>query len=91
MPRQKTGGRTAGTPNKPLVNIREMAARYSGLAIETLVNIAQRSKNEGNRLNAANALLDRAHGKPSQSVANADNQPFKIVVEWDDHGSGQSS
>ena len=56
----KTGGRAAGTLNKDATNVRSLASVYTADCLKTLVNIVQRSKNEGNRIAAARELLDRA-------------------------------
>jgi hypothetical protein len=48
--------------------LRELAREYSGKALETLVKICESGENETARVAAANALLDRGYGKPSQHV-----------------------
>jgi len=45
----------------------ELSREYTNYAIQTLVELLSSDK-ENVRLAAANALLDRAHGKPGQSV-----------------------
>lgn len=66
--RQKTGGRKAGTPNKVArVDIMKAARLYSLRALETIIGIMEDDTEAGStRLAAANALLDRAHGKAKQ-------------------------
>jgi hypothetical protein len=66
--RTKTGGRTKGTPNKVArVDIAKVARVYSLRALEVLISVMEDKKEAGStRIAAANALLDRAHGKPKQ-------------------------
>jgi hypothetical protein len=42
------------------------ARKYSGLALDSFVNLAQRAQSEGVRLNAILKIIDWGHGKPSQ-------------------------
>lgn len=64
----------------------EMARAHTDDALKTLAQIAVSGESEAARVSAANALLDRGYGKPSQSVdlSNSDNSlslPRKIVIE----------
>ncbi|WP_420478246.1 hypothetical protein [Brevundimonas sp. FT23028] len=62
-------GRRKGTPNKATADVKEAASVYSADAVETLAQIMRStSLPAAARVAAANALLDRAHGKPKQSV-----------------------
>ena len=78
MPKQ--GGRKAGTPNKvpsPValvrVALREAAEVYTEQALTTLEGIMNDAKAPPQaRVAAANALLDRGHGRPAQAVALTD-------------------
>lgn len=56
------GGRT-----KQDAYLKTVAKRHTIEAVETLVK-ALKAENEGTRVAAANALLDRGWGKPQQSV-----------------------
>jgi uncharacterized protein (UPF0147 family) len=72
MPRQKgtpkTGGRVAGTPNRVTYALMDMAQQYTEKALETLAEIMQDdTAPPAAKVSAANALLDRGHGKPMQS------------------------
>jgi hypothetical protein len=60
----KSGGRTAGTPNKATARVRELAREHGPAAVRVLVELMQ-CANEGTRLSAACAILDRACGRPS--------------------------
>ena len=61
-------GRKRGTPNKATADIRAAAQEYTGQALGVLVQIATAGESEAARVAAANSILDRAHGKPRQSV-----------------------
>jgi hypothetical protein len=59
-------GNPGGRP-KLEVSIRELAQENTMEALETLVQVMRTGK-PGERLVAANAILDRAYGRPTQSV-----------------------
>ncbi|KJB89843.1 hypothetical protein N826_15470 [Skermanella aerolata KACC 11604] len=59
-------GNPGGRP-KLKVNLRELAQENTMEALETLVQVMRTGK-PGERLVAANAILDRAYGRPTQSV-----------------------
>ena len=87
MPRQpgtpKTGGRVAGTRNKATADVKAVAATYTTAAVETLAEIMQDSNAPpAARVSAANALLDRAWGKPRQELEHAGNtaEPLQILI-----------
>ena len=61
-------GRKKGTPNKATADIRAAAQEYTDQALSVLVQIATAGESEAARVAAANSILDRAHGKPRQSV-----------------------
>lgn len=65
----KTGGRTAGTPNKVGLELREIARAYTEEAVLKLADVMRTSDNPTAIIAAANALLDRGHGKPTQLIA----------------------
>jgi len=67
----KTGGRQKGTPNKLTAEIKEVASQYGEEAIETLVELMRGDNNPQVQRAAAEALLDRGYGRPTQQV-NAD-------------------
>lgn len=68
QPGERRGGRQKGTPNKATADIREAAQQYSEQALLVLINVATTGESEAARVSAANAILDRAHGKPKQAV-----------------------
>ncbi|MBJ7410133.1 MAG: hypothetical protein JHD15_07165 [Phenylobacterium sp.] len=71
-------GRPAGAPNKATKDIRDAAQEYSELALQVLVDVATNGDSAAAKVAAANAILDRAHGKPKQSVeaTGADGAPL---------------
>lgn len=62
-------GRRKGSLNKATSDVKEAASVYSADAVRTLAEIMRDAEHPAAaRVSAANALLDRAHGKPKQSV-----------------------
>jgi hypothetical protein len=59
-------GNPGGRPKLEL-SIRELAQENSVEALETLVHV-MRTGRRGEQIVAANAILDRAYGRPTQSV-----------------------
>jgi len=65
----KTGGRQKGSANKITADVKEAAAFYTAEAISTLAGImTDTGEAAPARVAAAKELLDRAHGKASQSM-----------------------
>ena len=87
MPRQKgapkTGGRKAGTPNRVTLDIRELAQVYGESALGTLVCImGDASSPPETRIRAASMLLDRAYGKPTESIQASITQEPPELTGW---------
>jgi hypothetical protein len=62
-------GRPPGVPNKVTASVREAAQVFSDEAVNTLADIMKNDKAPAiARIAASNAILDRAHGRPHQSV-----------------------
>ena len=57
------GGRPRGHGD-----LRELARKHTLTALRTLAEIAERGENESARVAAANAILDRGWGKPTQHI-----------------------
>lgn len=74
-------GNPAGRP-KLVGDVRALAQSHAGEAVATLVKIANDGKAPAAaRVAAANAILDRAVGKPAQAVTGEGGEgPVKIVV-----------
>lgn len=77
MTKGKRGGRRqgAGRPQgarsratkEHKASLSDLARQHTNTALKALVDIAQKGESESARVAAANALLDRAYGKPTQS------------------------
>lgn len=77
---KKTGGGSRlGKPNKANVEVRALAQQYTEEAINTLAEIMRNGTSEQARTLAADKLLDRAHGKPSQVVGGDKENPLTLV------------
>lgn len=60
-------GRKAGKVSAAKRAISELAKDHAQSALDTLVQIATAGESEAARVSAANAILDRAYGKPVQT------------------------
>jgi hypothetical protein len=63
-------GNPRGRPKKTeqVIEIEAMARRYAPQAMEALVKIATTGKSDSARVAAATAILDRAFGRPRQTL-----------------------
>jgi hypothetical protein len=68
----KTGGRKAGTPNKATAEVKALALKHTPAAIKELARLAANADSEPARVAAIKELLDRAVGKASQPIGQAD-------------------
>jgi hypothetical protein len=68
----KTGGRTAGTPNKSTAEIRELAGQYGAAALAELARLGTHANSEQARVSACKEILDRAYGKSTQVMERYD-------------------
>lgn len=75
-------GNPGGRP-KGHGELRDLARQHTQLALQTLIDIAQRGENESARVTAANAILDRGWGKPAVPVAE-DDGPMEITFKIGD-------
>jgi hypothetical protein len=68
------GGKRSGAGRKPGAtslakrDLASQAKEHVGLALSVLADIAKAGLSESARVSAANALLDRAYGKPIQGT-----------------------
>jgi hypothetical protein len=79
-PGERRGGRKAGVPNKATLapDVKALAGQYTDVAVRVLREIAEDEKAPAAaRVSASNSLLDRAHGKASQTIEGS----FDGVVE----------
>ena len=83
-------GNPGGRP-KVVAEVKELARKHTGKAIETLVSIMDNPKAApAARVSAANALLDRGYGKPPQHITGEGGPSFVVrlptpavnVTEW---------
>lgn len=66
-------GRPKGAANKATVVVKEAAQAFTADAISTLAEIMRSVEHPAAaRVSAANALLDRGHGKPKQPLTGGD-------------------
>jgi hypothetical protein len=57
-----------GADRRTVGNLVTEARKFSGLAVDTLVELTKDSYSGSTRYNAAMALLDRGYGRPAQSL-----------------------
>lgn len=62
-------GRKKGAVSKAKLELAGMAKDHASDALSTIVEIMKNGEQEGTRLSAAVAVLDRAFGKPYQAIA----------------------
>jgi hypothetical protein len=60
------GGKSRAT-KQAKATLSELARAHTATALKVLVDVASTGESESARVAAANAILDRAYGKPSQS------------------------
>lgn len=69
---RKGAGRPAGargiSPTTDRLDLAERARGYSDRVLKVLIDIAEKGKTDSARVSAANALLDRAYGRPVQPI-----------------------
>lgn len=81
-PRTKTKGGAVAI-NITRLHVRDLARVHTVALVDQLINIANRSRREENRLKAIEMLLERGYGKPSQSHVGGDpdENPIRHVHE----------
>jgi hypothetical protein len=62
------------------MRFRELAQPYTGEAIAALADIMRNSKSDQALALAADKLLDRGYGKPSQPLAGDKENPLEFVI-----------
>jgi hypothetical protein len=87
---KRTGGRRKGSRNKATADVKALAQEYTPEAIGTLAAIMNDTDEPAAaRVSAANALLDRAHGKVPQGIGLGGSdgaQAVRVIVELADDG-----
>jgi hypothetical protein len=76
---RKTGGRSAGTPNKATAEIRDLARADGPAVFKELVRLAFKSNSEQTRVAAIKEILDRAYGRPTQPI-DGDGHDGPVIV-----------
>lgn len=76
-------GRKPGKVNAAKRALSDMAQAHAEDALDTLVDIAKLGESESARVSAAIAILDRAYGKPPQSLQHSgpDGGPIPTVID----------
>ena len=75
-------------PAVAAAEFRVAAQRHARDALEALASLVKNATSEAVRVSAANALIDRAHGKPAQAVrvggegGSDDGQGVTLVFQW---------
>jgi hypothetical protein len=80
----KTGGRRKGVGNHDGDAIRKYAQKYGKKAIDELATQMQTAPEKAVRVSAANALLDRGFGKPTQPLGGDVNNPIIVKLQGND-------
>lgn len=91
--KRSNAGRKQGSINKVKIELREAAREHSQAALDTLVGIMNDIEApHAARISAANSLLDRGHGKPTQSVGLDHTANISsLMVQWvQSNGNGES-
>lgn len=82
MPKgQKFGGRQKGTPNKVTAEVKALAMKHTPAAIRGLAKLAKTARSEMVRVAAWREILDRAVGRPAQSV-DLTNSDGSLASAW---------
>lgn len=66
--KREGAGRPKGAANKATADIREAAQQYTDEALLVLAEVMREGDSAAARVAAANAILDRGHGKPRQTI-----------------------
>lgn len=77
----KTGGRVAGTPNKATAELKELARKYTGEALEALVNVIRSTDSDAARVAAIREIFDRGYGKATQLIGGDEDSPLRTITE----------
>jgi hypothetical protein len=68
---------------KTPTDIRSLARAHTASAINCLVGVMENGTSEPAKVSAAQALLDRGWGKPSQPVdGDGEGGPVQLTVTW---------
>jgi Family of unknown function (DUF5681) len=73
-------GNPGGRP-KITSELRRLARKHTTAAIKKLADIMEKGESEQACIMAANAILDRGWGKPTQPIAGDDDAPPVMVID----------
>jgi hypothetical protein len=85
-------GRKKGVPNKATADVKAAAQKYTSKAVKVLATIMEDKDQAGAaRVAAANAILDRGYGKPTQAVNHGGNVTVRPLADFygDPTGAGE--
>lgn len=77
--KREGAGRPAGAVNKATDDLKALAREYTAEALEALVSVVRESDSDAAKVSAANAILDRGYGKPSQVLSGDAQNPVAMV------------
>ena len=77
---RKTGGRSAGTPNKVTAEVRDLARVHGPAVLEELARLALESEAIRRKVAAAKEILDRRYGKCAQPISGDEAGPTILRV-----------
>lgn len=82
----KTGGRTVASQTEDAANLRlqKKARRHADAAIRELAAQIKTGSKQSDRRAAAEAILDRAFGKPGQTTTHAGGVTLNVKLEGTD-------
>lgn len=73
-------GRPKGATNLITREVKELAQKYAPDALAELARLATGAESEQARVSAIKEILDRAYGKSTQPIANADKEAFRFEL-----------
>lgn len=73
-------GRPKGAKGKVGQDVRELARKYTSEAVTTLAQIMAEGESDQARAMAADKLLDRGWGRPSQAITGEDGGPVQHAI-----------
>lgn len=88
QPRRRGAGRPftkgqSGNPGgrpKVAAEVKELAQQHGREAVETLVRLMREAEKDEVRVRAAESLLDRGYGRPTQAVTGEGGGPVEFVI-----------
>ena len=75
-------GRKPGKISQAKRDIQAAAKGHAEKALQALVNIAESGESEAARVSAANSILDRGYGRPTQAVQHGGEVTVKTLADF---------